>query len=139
MKQGILCYKCCQDGNTGHDGSMSTGHANSAADILSRLETMILMGMELPLTAIRGQLASGIDLIVHLCRFRDRSRKIQEIAEVTGMENGQITLSTLYRFRETGEKNGKIIGDWQKEKELTHTYKFEMAGIPVGTGNSVLS
>ena len=125
--------------NTGHDGSMSTGHANSAADMLSRLETMILMGMELPVTAIRGQLSSGIDLIVHLCRFRDRSRKIQEVVEVTGMENGQITLSTLYRFRETGEENGKIIGDWEKEKELSHTFKFEMAGISVGSGGALPS
>lgn len=137
--RGAEAIDMIQAMNTGHDGSMSTGHANSAADILSRLETMILMGMELPLSAIRGQLASGIDLIVHLCRFRDRSRKVQEIAEVTGTQNGQITLSTLYRFRETGEKNGRIIGDWQKENALTHTYKFEMAGIPVGTGNPLLS
>lgn len=131
--RGAEAIDMIQAMNTGHDGSMSTGHANSAADMLSRLETMILMGMELPVTAIRGQLASGIDLIVHLCRFRDRSRKVQEIVEVTGMENGTITLSTLYRFRETGEENGKIIGDWEKEKELSHTSKFEMAGIPVGT------
>ena len=118
--------------NTGHDGSMSTGHANSAQDMLSRLETMILMGMDLPVPAIRGQLASGIDLIVHLGRLRDRSRKLLEIAEVMGIEkNGQIALSTLYRFTETGEENGKIIGAWKKEKEIFHRFKFEMAGIDI--------
>ena len=117
--------------NTGHDGSMSTGHANSAEDMLSRLETMILMGMDLPVPAIRGQLASGIDLIVHLGRLRDRSRKLLEVVEVLGMEDGQIRLSTLYRFTETGEENGRITGVWEKEKEINHRFKFEMAGIPV--------
>ena len=117
--------------NTGHDGSMSTGHANSARDMLSRLETMILMGMDLPVSAVRGQLSSGIDLIVHLGRLRDRSRKVLEIAEVTGMRDGQITLSTLYRFAETGEENGKIAGTWNREKEITQRVKFEMAGICV--------
>ena len=115
--------------NTGHDGSMSTGHANSAYDMLSRLETMILMGMDLPVSAIRGQLASGIDLIVHLGRLRDRSRKLLEVAEVLGIEEGQIRLSTLYRFKETGEQNGKIIGVWEKEEEILHRFKFNMAGI----------
>ncbi len=117
--------------NTGHDGSMSTGHANSAADMLSRLETMILMGMELPISAVRGQLSSGIDMIVHLGRLRDRSRKLLEVVEVTGMEEGQIKLSALYRFRETGEKDGRIIGCWEKENEITHRFKFERAGISV--------
>ena len=117
--------------NTGHDGSMSTGHANSARDMLARLETMILMGMELPIPAIRGQLASGIDVIVHLGRLRDRSRKLLEVAEVMGMESGQIVLSTLYRFTETGEENGKIVGVWRKENEITHRFKFEMAGIDI--------
>ena len=97
-----------------------------------RLETMILMGMELPIPAIRGQLAAGIDIIVHLGRLRDRSRKLLEVAEVMGMEeNGQIRLSTLYRFTETGEENGKIIGVWRKENEITHRFKFEMAGLDI--------
>jgi pilus assembly protein CpaF len=118
--------------NTGHDGSMSTGHANSARDMLARLETMILMGMELPVPAIRGQLAAGIDVIVHLGRLRDRSRKLLEVAEVMGIgENGQIILSTLYRFTETGEENGKIVGVWKKENEIAHRFKFEMAGIDI--------
>ena len=115
--------------NTGHDGSMSTGHANSAYDMLSRLETMILMGMDLPVSAIRGQLASGIDLIVHLGRLRDRSRKLLEVAEILGLEEGQIKLSTLYRFRETGEENGKLIGVWDKEEEIRQRFKFDLAGI----------
>lgn len=117
--------------NTGHDGSMSTGHANSAQDMLARLETMILMGMDLPVSAIRGQLASGIDLIVHLGRLRDRSRKLLEVAEVLGIEDGQIRLSTIYRFTETGEENGKIIGVWEKEGEILHRFKFDMAGIDI--------
>ena len=108
---------------------MSTGHANSAYDMLARLETMILMGMDLPVSAIRGQLSSGIDLIIHLGRLRDRSRKLLEVAEVLGVEEGQIKLSTLYRFREMGEENGKIIGVWDKEEEIRQRFKFDLAGI----------
>ena len=76
--------------NTGHDGSLSTGHANSCRDMMSRLETMVLMGMELPLTAIRSQIASGLDILVHLGRMRDKSRKVLTITEVTGMQEGEI-------------------------------------------------
>ena len=78
--------------NTGHDGSLSTGHANSCRDMMSRLETMVLMGMELPLTAIRSQIASGLDILVHLGRMRDKSRKVLTITEVTGMQEGEIVL-----------------------------------------------
>ena len=92
---------------------------------------MILMGMDLPVPAIRGQLAAGIDLIVHLGRLRDRSRKLLEVAEVLGIEDGQIRLSTLYRFAETGEENGKIVGIWEKEGESLHRFKFDMAGIDI--------
>ena len=116
--------------NTGHDGSLSTGHANSAADMIARLETMILMGMDLPLSAIRGQLASGIDIIVHLGRLRDKSRKVIEIAEVTGIEDERVALQTLYRFREDGEdENGKIRGELVRENPLIHTEKLRAAGI----------
>ena len=94
--------------NTGHDGSLSTGHANSPEDMLSRLETMVLMGMELPLTAIRRQIASGIDVIVHLGRLRDKSRKLLEVSEVMDYREGEIHLQTVYRYEETGEENGKI-------------------------------
>ena len=115
--------------NTGHDGSLSTGHANSARDMLARLETMVLMGMDLPLPAIRGQLASAIDVIIHLGRLRDRSRKLLEICEVTGMENGQITTAPLFRFHEQDEKDGKIIGVWEQAGELASRDKLAMAGV----------
>ncbi len=116
--------------NTGHDGSLSTGHANSAADMLYRLETMVLMGMELPLAAIRGQIASGLDVIVHLGRLRDRSRKVLEITEVLGYEDGAIRTLPLYRFEEERETNdGKIIGTLKKQGELRHTEKLRAAGL----------
>lgn len=114
--------------NTGHDGSLSTGHANSPRDMLSRLETMVLMGMELPLPAIQRQIASGIDLIVHLGRLRDRSRKVLEASEVLGYEDGEIRLKTLYKFVETGEQDGKIQGEWRKYGEITHRGKLWAAG-----------
>ena len=114
--------------NTGHDGSLSTGHANSPEDMLSRLETMVLMGMELPLTAIRRQIASGIDVIVHLGRLRDKSRKLLEVCEVMDYREGEIHLQTVYRYEETGEENGKIQGVWEKKGELKHTGKLLAAG-----------
>lgn len=114
--------------NTGHDGSLSTGHANSPKDMLSRLETMVLMGMELPLPAIRRQIASGIDLIVHLGRLRDKSRKVLEVTEILDYQDGEILLRPIYSFQETGEKNGKIQGVWKKVHDLTHTGKLLAAG-----------
>ena len=114
--------------NTGHDGSMSTGHANSTADMLSRLETMTLMEIDLPIPAIRGQLASGIDVIVHLGRMRDRSRKLLEIAETGPVTPSGVSLRTLYRFQETGEKDGKITGEWIRVNELEKIGKLRMAG-----------
>lgn len=116
--------------NTGHDGSMSTGHANSARDMLSRLENMILMGMEIPLAAIRQQIASGIDIIVHLGRLRDKSRKVLEIVEVKGYEDGEIQLSPLYRFEEEGETaDGKLRGVLRKKGELDYVEKLQAAGL----------
>lgn len=116
--------------NTGHDGSMSTGHANSSEDMLSRLENMILMGMELPLTAIRQQIASGVDIIVHLGRLRDRTRKVLEITEVMGFEEGRIRLSPLYQFVETGEDaEGRVLGALQKKGELSYAEKLQSAGL----------
>lgn len=114
--------------NTGHDGSLSTGHANSTADMLSRLETMVLMGMDIPLGAIRRQIASGIDIIVHLGRLRDKSRKLMEVTEVLDYQEGEIRLNPLYSFEETGEKDGKIIGDWKKLHEIRHKEKLLAAG-----------
>lgn len=115
--------------NTGHDGSLSTGHANSAADMIARLETMVLMGMELPLTAIRRQIAGGVDLIVHLGRLRDKSRRVLSVSEVVGYEQGEVLLSVLYEFQETGERNGKVQGIWKKTGSLVHTEKLQQAGI----------
>ena len=116
--------------NTGHDGSMSTGHANSAADMLSRLENMVLMGMDLPLPAIRNQIASGVDIIVHLGRIRDKSRKVLEITEVVGCENGEIRLNPLYCFEELGESSeGTVVGKLQKKGGLLHEGKLKAAGL----------
>lgn len=116
--------------NTGHDGSMSTGHANSSRDMLSRLENMILMGMEIPLEAIRQQIASGIDIIVHLGRLRDKTRKVLEIVEVCGYEKGEIVVSPLYRFEEEGETDGgKILGTLRKKGELAYVEKLQTAGL----------
>ncbi|MBE5865668.1 MAG: CpaF family protein [Lachnospiraceae bacterium] len=116
--------------NTGHDGSMSTGHANSAIDMLSRLENMVLMGMELPLAAIRQQIASGLDVIVHLGRLRDKSRKVLEIMEVTGFEEGVVTLNPLYIFEETGEdEKGRVVGVLQRKGELMDERKLNAAGL----------
>lgn len=115
---------------TGHDGSLSTGHANSAADMLSRLETMVLMGMELPLAAVKRQIASGIDLIIHLGRLRDKSRRVLEILEVLDYKDGEIEVSTIYEFKETGEDaNGRIQGVLEKKGELQSTGKLEKSGL----------
>jgi pilus assembly protein CpaF len=99
--------------NTGHDGSISTIHANSARDALSRLETMMLMaGITLPERALREQVASGLDLIVQLSRLSDGSRKLVEFTEVTGMEGSTITTQTIFKFEQRGVENGKVIGDF---------------------------
>lgn len=114
--------------NTGHDGSLSTGHANSPKDMLSRLETMVLMGMELPLPAIQRQIASGIDIIVHLGRLRDKSRKVLEVVEVLDYKDGEIKLQTLIQYQEMEEQDGKIIGEWRNVHELSHRQKLEASG-----------
>ncbi|MDD6351923.1 MAG: CpaF family protein [Lachnospiraceae bacterium] len=114
---------------TGHPGSLSTGHANSARDMLSRLEVMVLMGgnADLPLLAIRQQIAAGIDLIIHLARLRDRSRRLIEITELDGMENGEIRLNRLYRLKEEREEGESY--QWVKEGELIHSEKMTRAGF----------
>lgn len=114
--------------NTGHDGSLSTGHANSPKDMLSRLEMMTLMGMDIPLSAVQRQIAAGIDIMVHLGRLRDRSRKVLEIVEVLGYEKDEIRLQSLFSFRETGEKSGKIQGEWVKNADLLRREKLLAAG-----------
>lgn len=116
--------------NTGHDGSMSTGHANSARDMLSRLENMILMGMDIPLAAIRKQIVSGIDIIVHLGRLRDRSRKVLEISEILDCEDTVIRLNPLYRFEEAGESpEGRVLGTLVRKGELLRDQKLRAAGL----------
>ncbi len=115
--------------NTGHDGSLSTGHANSARDMLMRLETMTLMGMDLPLAAVRRQIAAGVDIIVHLGRLRDKSRRVLEIVEVTGYEDEEIHTRPLYRFLEKGEESGMILGELQYISPLMHTDKLSAAGL----------
>lgn len=116
--------------NTGHDGSMSTGHANNGKDMLSRLENMVLMGVELPLGAIRQQIASGIDIIVHLGRLRDKSRRVLEITEIVGCENNEIKLNPLYVFEEAGEDSkGRVVGRLQRKGALLHENKLKAAGM----------
>lgn len=118
--------------NTGHDGSMSTGHANSAKDMLARLENMVLMGVELPLAAIKQQIASGLDIIVHLGRLRDKSRKVLEISEVVGYEDGEIIMHPLYKFEEEGEsKDGVIQGKLAQKDSLCRKEKMYAAGLSV--------
>ncbi len=116
--------------NTGHSGSLGTGHANSAYDMIHRLETMVLMGMDLPIAAIQRQIVSGIDVFIHLGRLRDKSRKVLEIAELDKVMGGNIRLNVLYRFMETGEEEGKIQGRWEKTGELLHQEKWDAAGFP---------
>lgn len=118
--------------NTGHDGSLSTGHANSTEDMLSRLETMVLQGAAgLPLEAIRQQIASAVDIIIHLSRLRDKSRKTMEITEVVGYENGKIKLNPLYVFEEdrfsTMEKvSGKLK---RTDNKMINNYKLRLSGV----------
>lgn len=115
--------------NVGHWG-MTTLHANSVRDVISRLETMVLMGMELPLEAVRRQIVSGFDLMIHMGRLRDGSRKVLEIAEPVGISKGEVQLKTLFRFQEKGEtKDGKVEGDFISMGGLEHDEKLKAAGI----------
>lgn len=121
--------------NTGHDGSLSTGHANSTIDMLSRLETMVLSGADFPISVIRKQIGSAIDIMVHLSRLRDHSRKVVSISEVIGVEKDEIILQPLYEFVEESEDSqGKIVGELQPTKhKLKNSLKLDLAGlIPKG-------
>lgn len=127
--------------NTGHDGSLSTGHANSPRDMLSRLETMVIMGKDLPLPAIRSQIASGIDIIVQLGRLRDRSRKVLEIVELNGVKDGEVQTNTLYKFQEEAQvkagsmeelermRHQKVQGALVRVGKLMHREKLQAAGL----------
>ena len=118
--------------NTGHDGSLSTGHANSTEDMLSRLETMVLQGADgLPIEAIKQQIASAVDIIIHLSRLRDKSRKTMAITEVVGIKNGEIELNPLYEFKEdensTMDKvSGRLV---RTGNPLKNDYKLKLSGI----------
>lgn len=130
--RGEECIDMLQAMNTGQEGSMSTGHSNSGRDMIARLETMCLMAQEIPLEAIRRQLLS-INIIVHLGRLRDHSRKVLEVWEIMGIEESEVQMKLLYVFQEEGEKNGKVLGRLQKVGELTHTGKLQMAGFTVSS------
>ena len=117
---------------TGHDGSISTGHGNSAKEMLLRLETMILMGYDMPILAIRQQLSAAIDVVIHLGRLRDNSRKVMEVSEILGVENGEIVLNPIYAFEETREENGVIQGKWIKKNKLKNIKKLQQKGFMGG-------
>lgn len=156
--RGKECLDMLQALNTGHAGSLSTGHGNSPRDMLSRLETMTLMGADLPLAAVRSQIASAVDIMVHLGRLRDRSRKVLEIVEVGGYVDGEIQMNPLYRFEEEKEEvmmdgdrrkerggpcsgpyagphqgtyTGKVRGKLRKVGEMQAVEKLKSAGYPV--------
>lgn len=151
--RGAEALDMLQAMNTGHDGSFSTGHGNSCQDMLGRIETMVLMGMDLPLAAVRAQITAGIDIMVHLGRMRDRGRKVLDVVELAGCDGQKIRLNPLYHFREAwegeskpgraeksekagqsvngmdGESEGEGSGCWEKVGELIHTEKLYRAGF----------
>lgn len=127
--RGAEALEMLQSMNTGHSGSISTGHANSSRDMLLRLETMVLMGADLPLAAIRSQIASAIDIFIHLGRLRDRSRRVLEIEEVMGIEEGEIVLHPLFQFKEKkGVDRGGVEGVLEQVGELQNRQKLELSG-----------
>lgn len=113
---------------TGHDGSISTGHGNSAREMMIRLETMILMGYDMPVLAIRQQLAAAIDIVVHLGRLRDHSRRVLEISEIIGVENGEIQMNTLFQFQEYTKEQKRVAGALERIGELIHKQKLLQNG-----------
>lgn len=119
--------------NTGHDGSLCSGHANSPKDMLNRLETLVLTGMDIPLLAVRSQVASAIDIIVHLGRLRDKSRRVLEIVEVIGIQQGEIQIQPLFSFQEEGQDEiGRVQGKLCKTTHsLFHQEKLHAAGITI--------
>lgn len=129
--RGAEALDMLQAMNTGHDGSLSTGHANTIYDMLSRLETMVLSAASIPLEAIRQQVSSAIDIMIHLIRLRDRSRRVMEICELVGLADGQYILNPLYSFLEEREdEDGKIVGSLVSSgNTLQNTGKLRLAGI----------
>jgi pilus assembly protein CpaF len=132
--RGAEAIDMLQAMNTGHDGSLSTGHANSTEDMLSRIETMILSSSALPIEAVRKQIVSAIDILIFLSRLRDKSRRTMEISEVLGMENNQIKLNPLFVFEETLQETAKpsdpVIGCLKRSSSpLFNKYKLVNSGI----------
>ena len=115
--------------NTGHDGSISTGHANSAKDMVSRLETMVLSGMDIPLLAVRKQISSAVDIIVHLGRLKDKSRKVLNISEVIGVRDGEVVLNTLFEYVSDEEKVNQNKGVLRKVNDLININKLTSYGM----------
>lgn len=115
--------------STGHDGSLSTGHGNSPKDMMTRLETMVLMGIDMPVAAIRQQLTSAIDIIIHLGRLRDKTRRVLQIAEVVGVSRGEVKFNKLFEFAENAESNGLVLGELKATgNKLVNTQKMYFAG-----------
>lgn len=128
--RGAEALEMLQAMNTGHDGSISTGHGNSPKDMITRLETMVLMAADLPLAAVRNQIASAVELMVHVGRLRDKSRKVLEISEVTGCEEGQVMLEPIFTFREReGKDRKRVDGTLEKVGELRRREKLRAAGL----------
>ncbi len=128
--RGGEAFDMLQAMNTGHDGSLSTGHANSCKDMLSRLETMVLGAVPLPLEAIRQQIAAGIDIIIHLSKIRDKSRRVMEISELEGYRNREIILNPIFIFEENGEINGKVNGELKRTpNQLVNKWKYNLHGV----------
>lgn len=128
--RGEECIDMIQACNTGHDGSFSTGHGNSNYDMILRLETMMLSGGNaLPIEAVRGQIASAFDLMIHISRLRDHSRRVMEIVEVMGLKDGRVELRPLYQFEEDGEENGRIQGHFVRKNRLENINKLKGRGL----------
>ncbi len=129
--RGAEALDMLQAMNTGHDGSLSTGHANSNADMISRLETMVLSGAELPITVVRKQISSAIDILIHLSRLRDRTRRVMEISEIVGIHDGEVVLNPLFQFEEQDEDStGRVIGQLRRTTHsIHHQMKAKLAGI----------
>jgi pilus assembly protein CpaF len=124
--------------STGHDGSLSTGHGNSPKDMMTRLETMILMGIDMPVAAIRQQLTSAIDIIIHLGRLRDKTRRVLQIAEVVGVSRGEVKFNKLFEFAENAESNGRVLGELKATgNKLVNTQKMYFAGY--GQGDNTMA
>jgi pilus assembly protein CpaF len=135
--RGAEAFDMLQAMNTGHEGSLTTVHANSPRDALARIENMVLMaGFDLPVRAIREQMASALHLVVQLVRYSDGKRRVSQVSEITGMESGIVTMQDLYRFEQTGVgKDGEIIGE-AVPTGITPTFadQFKKAGISIELG-----